>query len=139
MKSTEGFKRVIEKYLQDRASTDILFAETFAKKDKNINDCIAYILNTVHESGCSGFEDSEIYSMAVHYYDEDNIKVGDKRDCTIITNHKVELTPEEIELAKADARRKILEDECEALKRKTTPVKPPKINKKETHQLALKL
>jgi hypothetical protein len=139
MKSTEGFKKVIEEYLKQRANTDQLFAVTFAKANKNIDDCITYIINTVQESGCNGFEDSEIFSMAVHYYDEDDIKVGEKRSCTVVTNHKVDLTPEEIEQAKKDARVAILEEEREALKRKVIPVKTPKINKKETHQLALKI
>ena len=43
--------------------------------------------------------------MAVHYYDEDDIKVGKKFNATVIVNHKVELTEEE----KAEARKKAIE------------------------------
>ena len=67
MKSTENFKKVIQSYLQQRAQSDSLFAASFAKEGKNIEDCITYILNQVQKSGRNGFEDQEIYSMAVHY------------------------------------------------------------------------
>lgn len=53
-------------------------------------------------SGCSGFSDDEIYSMAVHYYDEDNIEVGKPNSCKVVVNHTIELTEEE----KAEARQR---------------------------------
>ncbi len=90
MGTTENFKKTIQEYLEKRAIEDSLFAIQFSKKDKNIDDCITYILNTVKQSGCNGFTDDDIYSMAVHYYDEDNIKVGKPINCNVIVNHKVE-------------------------------------------------
>ena len=95
MKSTEHFKRTIQAYLQQRASEDRLFAESYRKEGKNIDDCITYILNEVQRSGCNGFTDGEIYSMAVHYYDEDDIEVGNPVSCQVSVNHIVELTEEE--------------------------------------------
>lgn len=68
MKTTEHFKNTIRAYLEQRATTDELFARTYARPDKNIEDCCTYILNTVQQTGCNGFADEEIYSMAVHYY-----------------------------------------------------------------------
>ncbi len=68
MKATNHFTRAILTYLEQRAETDALFAQSFAKPEKNIDDCITYILNQVQKSGCNGFADDEIYSMAVHYY-----------------------------------------------------------------------
>lgn len=55
----------------------------------------SYILNTVQKSGYKGFADDEIYSMAVHYYEEENIEVGKLVNCQVVVNHQVELTPEE--------------------------------------------
>ena len=46
----------------------------------------------------------EIYSMAVHYYDEDEIKVGKAITCRVAVNHIVELTEEE----KAEARQEAI-------------------------------
>lgn len=106
MKSTETFKSTIRDYLKKLAETDQLFAVTFAKENKNIDDCIKYILNTVQKSGCNGFTDDEIFGMAVHYYDEDSIDIGGKVNCRVLVNHVVELTEEE----KQEAKKKALND-----------------------------
>lgn len=96
MKSTEAFKQVIQNYLENRAKEDALFSISFAKENKTIDECISYILSEVQKSGCNGFADEEIYSMAVHYYDEDDIKDVNPINATVVVNHKVDKT------AKAD-------------------------------------
>ena len=53
----------------------------------------------------NGFDDDEIYSMAMHYYDEDDIEIGKPISCKVMVNHHVELTEEE----KQNARRKAIE------------------------------
>ena len=104
MKGTEHFTRTIAEYLNQRAATDPLFAPNLAKPNKNIEECVTYILNEVQKSGCNGFDDDEIYSMAVHYYDEDNIEVGKLINCQVAVNLVVELTEEE----KAEARQEAI-------------------------------
>ncbi|WP_394287330.1 PcfK-like family protein [Bacteroides pyogenes] len=104
MKGTEQFTRTIAEYLNQRTMTDPLFAPNLQKPHKNIEDCITYILNQVKSSGCCGFEDDEIYSMAVHYYDEDELEVGSSVNCNVVVNHTIVLTEEE----KAEAREKAL-------------------------------
>ena len=134
MKSTVHFKNTIKAYLDKRASDDGLFAASYAKVNKNIDDCITYILNTVQKSGCCGFADDEIYSMAVHFYDEDNIEIGKPmNNCHVVVNHHVELTEEEKQQARKDA---ILRLQNEAYNK----LKQPKNNSKkvvETNQLNL--
>ena len=105
MKGTELFKAAIQNYLEYRAMTDDLFAPRYANPAKNIDDCITYILNEVQRSGINGFDDDEIYSMAMHYYDEDDIEIGKPISCKVMVNHHVELTEEE----KQNARRKAIE------------------------------
>ena len=73
MKGTEHFKQTIKEYLDGRAQTDELFAVSYAKENKNLDDCITFILNQVKASGCCGMTDDEVWSLAIHYYDEDNI------------------------------------------------------------------
>ncbi len=68
MKASNHFKNTIKTYLDQRAETDVLFSFQYSKPEKNIDDCVTYILNEVKKSGCNGFADDEIYSMAVHYY-----------------------------------------------------------------------
>lgn len=68
MNTTEYFKRTIQAYLEERAMEDELFAAKYDNPDKNIDDCVTYILNWVQKSGCNGFCDDEIYGQAIHYY-----------------------------------------------------------------------
>jgi hypothetical protein len=93
MKSSEGFKKIISDHLKSVAATDSLFAETLKKENKNMDDCITYILNEVKKSGFNAFAPAEIYSMAIHYYDEDDIKPGAKVNARIVLNHAVEKKP----------------------------------------------
>ena len=55
MKGTEHFTRTIAEYLNQRAMTDPLFTPNLMKLNKNIEECITYILNEVQKSGCNGF------------------------------------------------------------------------------------
>ena len=47
MNTTEYFKRTIQAYLEERAMEDELFAAKYDNPDKNIDDCVTYILNYV--------------------------------------------------------------------------------------------
>lgn len=110
MKASNQFTRTILTYLEQRAETDKLFAERFAREDKSIDDCVTYILNQVQKSGCNGFADDEIYSMAMHYYDEDEIEIGKPMQGNIVVNHVVQLTEEEKEQARQDAIQKAVNE-----------------------------
>ncbi len=118
MKASENFKNVISARLQKMGEEDPLFAESLKKADKNIDDCITYILNTVQKSGCQGFTDEEIFGMAAHYYDEDKIEIGKPVNCKVVVNHSVELTPEDMQEAKKIAMDKAIAEEREKLKKK---------------------
>jgi plasmid maintenance system antidote protein VapI len=109
MKSTENFKQVISNYLESVAANDSLFSETLKKDNKNIDGCVNYILQTVQKSGCTGFADEEIFAMAVHYYDEDDIGVKGNVNCKVVVNHIVELTEEDKTLAKEKAMKLAIE------------------------------
>ena len=45
MKATDHFKRTIQAYLDNRAAEDELFAVSYRKEGKNIDDCSTYRLN----------------------------------------------------------------------------------------------
>jgi len=118
MNGTEQFTRTIAEYLNQRAATDPLFAPNLAKPHKNIEDCITYILQQVQQSSCNGFEDDEIYSMAIHYYDEDDLEVGSRVACNVVVNHTIVLTEEE----KAEARKQAIQQyQAEELRRLQEP------------------
>lgn len=118
MKGTAGFKNTIQNYLENRAKTDELFAKTYAKENKNIDDCITYIINTAKDSKCNGFTDEEVFGMAVHFYDEGDIKVGKPVNCQVVVNHQVELTDEEKQTARQNALKRLEDESVAALKKK---------------------
>ena len=133
MKTTTTFQTTIKTYLDQRAADDTLFAKSYAKEGKNIGDCITYILNTVQKSGCNGFADEEIYSMAVHYYDEDKIELKPRKSCEVIVNYKtgdkVKLSESDIEIAKRKAMEEVTQQAIKAMR-----AKPKKREPKHTEQ-----
>lgn len=124
MKSTNHFQNTIKAYLDKRAEIDLLFSFRYSLPEKKLEDCITYILNQVQKSGCNGFHDDEIFGMAVHFYDEDNIEIGKPmHNAQIAVNHVVVLTAEEKELARQDAMQKAQD---EAYRKMTQPTKKAK-------------
>jgi hypothetical protein len=131
MKSTDHFKDTIKKHLDEYSKTYPNFLVKYQNPKKSIDDCITYILNTVKDSGASGFTDSEIYGMALHYYDEEKIDVGKEIKMNVVVNHHVELTEEEKREIKQKAIEKAINDEREKLRKK------PKKKKEEQSQTSL--
>ena len=112
MKATDNFKKLIEQHLKRAAQLNSLFEEKLKNPKKNIDDCVTYILNQVKKSGMNGFEDTEIYGMAMHYYDEENVKPGDKlTNGQVIVNHHMELTDEEVAEIKKQAKDEMIAKE----------------------------
>ena len=74
MKSSQDFKKAIQAYLDLRAKTDKLFAVSYAKTNKNLDDCCNYILGEAKKRGNAvAMTDEEVYGMAVHYYPHSKI------------------------------------------------------------------
>lgn len=76
---TTTFETTIQKYLENRAKEDSLFAETYKKANKSIKECCKYIYSKARKLAAGGnavgIDDATVYGWAVHYYDEDEIKV----------------------------------------------------------------
>lgn len=125
MKASNHLKNTIKAYLDKRAENDVLFSLQYSKPEKNIDDCVTYILNTVQKSGCNGFADDEIYSMAGHYYDEDNIDIGNPVNCQVVVNHVVELTEEEKQQAHKEALQRVQNEAYAKLTQAPKRVKQP--------------
>ena len=86
MKGTETFQKVIKDYLDKRAKDDELFASFYPNPKKSVEECCDFIINEVKKSGRQGFCDEEIFGMAVHYYNEEDIKVEKAPACTVVVN-----------------------------------------------------
>lgn len=118
-KGTQAFNDTIKAYLEKRAENDALFAVKFANPSKSVEDCVTYILNQVQKSGCNGFTDAEVYGMAIHYYEENEIEVGNPINCKVVVNHTVELTEEEKEEARQEAIAKLRDEQVAKMRRPT--------------------
>lgn len=87
MKGTEQFQQVISAHLELCAFRDDSFKAKLQNPKKNIKDCIKYIIGQVQKSGCNGFDDDEIYGMAMHYYDEAEVEIKEV-SAQVVINHK---------------------------------------------------
>jgi len=136
MKATDNFKKLIEQHLKRAAQLNSLFEEKLKNPKKNIDDCVTYILNQVKKSGMNGFEDTEIYGMAMHYYDEENVKPGDKlTNGQVIVNHHMELTDEEVAEIKKQAKDEMIAKEISRLEKKPEKTDFKKEEKKQEKTL----
>lgn len=75
------FEDTIKNYLDGRAKEDSLFAETYKKENKSIEECCKYIMQQAQKmynksvNGGIAIDRKTVYGWAVHYYDEDDIKL----------------------------------------------------------------
>ncbi|MBD5584614.1 MAG: PcfK-like protein [Clostridia bacterium] len=137
MKGTEHFKAAIKHYLDKRAQEDELFRAKYETTTRTIEDVATYILNQVKASGCCGFDDDEIYSMAVHVIDEPNIEIGKPINCNVVVNHHIELTEEEKAQQRALALKRFQDEELRKLQNRNS--KPKTVKPQETKQPELSL
>ena len=135
-KGTRAFNETITDYLEKKAENDPLFAVKYANPSKSVDDCVTYILNSVQKSGCCGFTDDEVYGMAIHFYEENEIEVGKPINCQVVVNHTVELTEDEKAQARQDAIDRLRNEEM-AKMRKTTQPKKATESKNKVEQLSL--
>lgn len=117
----DPFEQTIKDYLDDRATNDPLFRPFYEKEGKSIKECAKFIYGLVKESGRTGFNDEEVYGMAVHYYQE-NVEVHNIPKPEVVINRKVELTEEQKEKIRQEA----LEQAIEQERRTLMAVKPKK-------------
>ena len=117
MKTSNGFKETIKAYLDKRALEDELFAVTYKKENKNLDECCNYVMKCAKDGGCAGYSDDEVFGWAVHYYDEDDLKNIKPISGKVIINKSVELTEEDKAEAKAEAMREAIEEAKEEAKK----------------------
>ena len=73
----------IGNYLKKRAETDPSVKNNLNKENKSLKECWDYVLGEVAKTmyrngkfGCAAGDDEDLYALAIHYYDEDDIKIA---------------------------------------------------------------
>ncbi len=89
------FMTKVKAHLEEVAKKDKQFAESLKKENKSWTECEKYILQEVQKqakgSRAVGCDDDDIYNLAIHYYDEDDIKVGGAKPNVNVTHTEEKL------------------------------------------------
>lgn len=136
----DHFKKAIQDYLEKTAEAEPMFADKYTNPKKSIDECINFIFGKVKDSGRKGFTDPEIYGLARHYYDEDDVKVGKSGNMRVIVNHVPELTEQEKKELREKAQQEVIEAEKKRITTKKSPAvkrKPSEADNKKPSQLSL--
>jgi hypothetical protein len=89
MKASEQFKSVMEKYLNETAQSDTVFAQNFIKASKNLESCINYIFGEVKKTGLCAFDNQEIFGIALKYYADESIETPAPVSCKVVVNQPI--------------------------------------------------
>lgn len=137
MKGTQHFKEIIKNFLDNRAKEDELFRAKYETTTRTIDDVVNYIFTEVQKSGCCGFSDMEVFSMAVHAIDEPTLEIGKPTACSVVVNRHIELTDEEKAEQKALALKRYQEEELRKIQLRHS--KPKAVKPQENKQPELSL
>lgn len=81
------FKDLIKAHLEKMAKQDFMFAERYKLETKSLDKCLQYITSQAKKQAkgnCAAIEDAVVYGWAVHYYQEDDIKVDNKVKAKVV-------------------------------------------------------
>ncbi len=89
------FMTKVKAHLEEVAKKDKQFAESLKKENKSWTECEKYILQEVQKqakgSRAVGCDDDDIYNLAIHYFDEDDITVGGAKPNAKVTHTEEKL------------------------------------------------
>ena len=132
------FEKAIKAFLDDKAEKDPAFAEKYNSEKKNIADCCKFIIAEVKKS-CKGKEaactDEYVYGLAMHYYDEENIKVpANAPSCSVVVPGDIKLSEADRTEAREEALRRLKEQEVQEQIRKEQQKQEAAEKKAETER-----
>ena len=118
MIGSEFFEQRIKEFIDGQAAKDEAFAAKVNSTKRTVKDCAAWMIEQLaldfKKTGKMGYDDSEIYGMALHFYDEPELKakgnlsfqglIMSNQSATRKKEPKVELTAEERKEARERAK-----------------------------------
>ena len=115
----EHFEIIIRSYLEEKAKKDEAFAKRLTIESKSMEECCEYIISEVRKKAKKTYAactDEEVFGLAIHYWDEDDIKIDNHAQADVVVNR--ELTPEEKKQAEEMKKQRQAEEEEEKRLRK---------------------
>lgn len=116
---SQGFLNAIDTYLKKECESDASFkAKMEAHPEKDAKAACEYILSEVYKNGQGGYDDAEVYGMAAHFIQEDELKPKPFNErVRVEVNHHVELSDEQKKKAEQEAieeyKKKVMMEERE--------------------------
>lgn len=140
------FEEDMKKYEHDAAITylgqllrtreDI--KEQLSKPKKDLKECMNYLMSCAknkRSGSCAVMSDDEALSLAIHYYDEDDLKV-EKVSGTVATSPKIKVQPKKQEQqTKAPSEEDINKLVSERVKEELNKIKEEEKKKKEEQKV----
>lgn len=124
---SDAFTKTIKQYLDDFASENPSFAEKYKNEKKSITKCCGFICDEVRKMNVKGLTDDEVFYLARHYYEEENVEGTEYKPSQVVVNHQVVLTEEE----KKAAHDKALKDYENAEREKLETAAKKKVEKEK--------
>ena len=111
MEATKEFIEVIQSFLDAEADKDEQFRIKMESSGKSAKQVCNYIMEEVSKSKICGWADDEIFGMAKHFIDEDDLKdPGTENGISrVVVNKPIELSEEDKKKAKEEAKAEYLE------------------------------
>lgn len=104
-----SLEKGIGMYLLERAKEDLTLANNLTKKNKSLRGCAEYITGEIYKKAVNnryfGWDNNELYQMAVHYYQEDDIEIN-KLPGNVRTATNIEKQQNNIETVKSKPKAK---------------------------------
>jgi len=118
-KAEDNFKKIIEEQMILHSMANPTFEKHLKKEDKSIDGCVKYIYSAVKKSGRTGFTDSEVYNMAVHYFVEDDVNESSEAPAHMILNKDIKFTEDELDEMKKEAKERLIKKEMDKITKKS--------------------
>ena len=125
MKSNDTAILAMQKMLQERCIAEPSFAIKMANPSKSMEGAVNYLCSQIQKSGLCVVDDKEVLNILVHYFDENEIEDCGKVNCNIVVS-KPELSEEDKEMLKEQARKEYKEEQLRQIRRENTPKATPK-------------
>lgn len=126
MKSNDTAILAMQKMLQERCIAEPSFAIKMENPSKSVEGAVNYLCSQIKKSGLCVVDDKEVLNILVHYFDENEIEDCGKVNCHIVVS-KPELSEEDKEMLKEQARAKYTEEQLLQIRKENTPKATPKL------------
>lgn len=114
-----SFETAIKNYLEKLAADDPFFKDKYDNPKKSIEECCKYIKSEVQKAftqktGVCAVSDDEVYGLAVHYFDEEDLVVEAPKGNVNVSHAEPVSVPKAEKKPRKPRAKKVIKPEPEA-------------------------